>query len=133
MIVITIISIVGGLMTYNLKGSLAKGRSFKSEAASKEAYDILTLQLSTDSNLTQILDDPHSVLRGSGLVKNANTVMRDGWGNDFQAIQIADSDDFILYSEKWINYLIKEKGMTEETIEDNYPWAYHAATIHSQE
>ena len=133
MIVITIISIVGGLMTYNMKGSLAKGRSFKSEAASKEAYDILTLQLSTDSTIADIIANPKGVIVSSGLVKNANKLMTDGWGNEFQILELDGGNDIILYSERWIDYLKTDKKMTEKAIQDNYPWAYNKKAVEAQQ
>jgi len=128
MIVIFIISIVGGVMSYNMKGSLAKGRVFKSEAASKEAYDILSLELASGSTMSNILDDPESVLKESGLVKNPKKILEDGWGKKFEIIQ-TDGDDFILYSKKWTDYLKNEKKMSEEDIETEYPWAYNKNVI----
>lgn len=130
MIVITIISIVGGLMSYNMKGSLAKGRSFKSEAASREAYDILSLELSSGKTINNIIEDPSQVILDSGLVKSTKKLLNDGWGKPFEIIEIG-SDDFIVYSKKWIDYLEKEKGMSKQTIADNYPWAYNKAVFDS--
>ncbi|MCH9617549.1 MAG: hypothetical protein SP4CHLAM5_06740 [Chlamydiia bacterium] len=128
MIVITIISIVGGLMTHNMKGSLAKGRSFKSEAASKEAHDILSLQQACGSTIKEIIDDPSKIIIDSGLVKSTKKLLQDGWGNPFEIRKVGD-DDFILYSEKWITYLEEKKGMERNEIEESYPWAYHSSVL----
>lgn len=128
MIVIFIISIVGGVMSYNMKGSLVKGRAFKSEAASKEAYDILSLELASGSSINKILEHPESVLKESGLVKNPKKILQDGWGKDFTLIQTED-EDFIIYSPKWVSYLMEEKHMSPEEIEEEYPWAYKQSVI----
>ena len=69
MIVIFIISIVGGVMTHNLKGSLTKGRAFKTETASREAYDILSLEMASGTLMKDIVDDPAKILKKTGLVK----------------------------------------------------------------
>ena len=128
MIVIFIISIVGGVMSYNMKGSLVKGRVFKSEAASKEAYDILSLELASGSKLNKILKQPEAVLKESGLIKNPKKILEDGWGKKFQLIA-TENDDFILFSQKWTDYLLNEKKMTPEEIEEEYPWAYNTAYV----
>jgi type II secretory pathway pseudopilin PulG len=128
MIVIFIISIVGGVMSHNMKGSLVKGRAFKTETASREAYDILSLELASGTTLEEIVADPDKVLMGSGLVKSTKKLLKDGWGDDFK-ILIVGTEDFILYSEKWTAYLNGEKGMSFTEIEENYPWAYNLSVI----
>ncbi|MCH9621179.1 MAG: hypothetical protein S4CHLAM20_05960 [Chlamydiia bacterium] len=132
MIVIFIISIVGGVMSYNMKGSLVKGRVFKSEAASKEAYDILSLEMASGSTLERVLSNPESVLKESGLVKNPKKILEDGWGKKFQLLQTED-DDFILYSKEWTQYLIKDKKMKPKEIQEEYPWAYNRKVVNEAE
>ena len=128
MIVIFIISIVGGVMTHNMKGSLIKGRAFKTETASKEAHDILSLSLASGSTINEIIKDPSKVLKDSGLVKSTKKLLQDGWGKDFEVIPM-DNDDFILYSEKWVTYLKENKGMNPEEIEEHFPWAYNIKAV----
>lgn len=128
MIVIFIISIVGGVMSHNMKGSLVKGRAFKTETASREAYDILSLELASGTTLEEIVADPDKVLMGSGLVKSTKKLLKDGWGDDFKILMVG-TEDFILYSEKWTAYLSGEKGMSFTEIEENYPWAYNLSVI----
>lgn len=132
MIVITIISIVGGLMTHNMKGSLAKGRSFKSEAASKEAHDILSLQQACGTPIEEIINNPSQVILDSGLVKSTKKLLQDGWGKPFEIRKVGD-DDFILYSKKWVDYLEEKKGMEKTDIEENYPWAYNSLAVEKHE
>lgn len=128
MIVIFIISIVGGVMTHNMKGSLIKGRAFKTETASREVYDILSLELAGGSSIEEVLKDPSKVLMDSGLVKSTKKLLKDGWGEDFHILPVGDND-FILFSKKWVEYLTKEKGMSAEEIEENYPWAYNTTIV----
>ena len=99
MIVISIIAIVGSVMTHNMKGSLTKGRAFKTESASKQAYDILSLELSSGSTIKQIINSPETILVESGLVKSPKKILQDGWGNNFEIIKTED-DNFILYSKE---------------------------------
>jgi len=128
MIVIFIISIVGGVMTHNMKGSLVKGRAFKTETASREAYDILSLELASGTPLDDILTNPSSILIHSGLVKNPKKLLQDGWGKDFQLVRLND-EDFVLYSKTWIDYLLVDKKMQPIEIEEAYPWAYNTTII----
>lgn len=128
MIWIFIISIIGGVMTHNMKGSLKKGKSFKTETAGKEAYDILSLQIAGGSNITKVLQDPHKALKNSGLVQSPSKLLKDGWGKDFILVPTND-DDFILYSKTWVNYLINDREMSIEEIEENYPWGFNAEVI----
>lgn len=132
MIWIFIISIIGGVMTSNMKGSLNKGRAFKTESAGKQAHDILSLQMVSGSNLETVLNNPEKTLKQSGLVQNPKKLLQDGWGKNFIIVPIND-DEFILYSKTWVNYLKKEKEMSNETIEEQFPWGYNIGIINELE
>ena len=128
MIWIFIISIIGGVMTHNMKGSLTKGRSFKTETAGKQAYDILSLQMCSGSTMKSIIRNPGQALKQSGLVQNPKKLLQDGWGKNFAILPVGD-DDFILYSKAWVKYLTDEKGLSIEKIEEEFPWGYNSAVI----
>ena len=124
MIVIFIIGIIGGVVSYNMKGSLDEGRSFKSEQGSKQIHDILTLKLADGAKFTTVIKKPVTILEQSGFIKNAKKLFKDGWNNDF-VVQRVDDERFIVYSDHWKNFLVDKKKMSKKRLEDDYPWAFH--------
>ncbi len=49
MIVILLIGLIGGVVSYNLKGTLDKGKAFASKEGAKKLEDILNLELQQSS------------------------------------------------------------------------------------
>lgn len=89
MIVILLIGLIGGVISYNLKGSLEKGKRFRSKEGAQKLEDILNLELQSSSRWS--VDDfmksnPKQVeklvecVTNSGLVSNVKDFIRDGWG-----------------------------------------------------
>ena len=65
MIVIALITIIGGVLGYNMKGSLEKGKAFKTEQAIKQIDDILSVQYTIEGSWEDPLITP--------VIKNAAT------------------------------------------------------------
>lgn len=84
MIVIFLIGIIGSVIGYNMKGSLDKGRVFKTERAIEQLTDILSLELAKGTSVDRIQQKTKDVLKESGLVKNPEKLLQDGWGNEFK-------------------------------------------------
>lgn len=124
MIVVFLIGIIGGVIGYNMKGSINEGRAFKSERGSKQIYDLLTLKMSDGTKIDAILANPKLALEQNGFVNNVKKLMQDGWGKEFELKKLK-SGDFIVYSEKWYQFLRGKKGMTEESMQEEYPWAFY--------
>ena len=112
MIVIFLISLIGGVIGYNMKGSLEKGRAFKTEQAMNQIDDILQLE-AAKGELThcQIAAQAQTVLENSGLVKNPEEFVKDGWGKKFSIK--ANGEDFEIVSEKYQQYCDKHKLKVE--------------------
>ena len=106
MIVIFLISIIGSVIGYNMKRSLDKGRAFKTQQAISQIEDILQLQM-VEENRTrkEVAADASNVLKNSGLVKNPNKLLTDGWNNKLKIT--VDDDDFIITSKKYDEYCKK--------------------------
>lgn len=121
MIVILLIGLIGSVIGYNMKGSLDEGRAFKSEQAINQITDILELELAKDSTLTpeQVQANPETYLKQSGLVKNPDKIVNDGWGNRF-SILIDQSKTVTVSSETLINYKASKKP-SEPNKEDDKP------------
>lgn len=83
MIVILLIGLIGGALAFNMRGSVDKGKIFKSEQNAARVYDALMMaSASGDFNLDDCNNPAKvkEVLEKSALVKDANKVILDGWG-----------------------------------------------------
>lgn len=107
MIVIFLIGLIGSVIGFNMKGSMDKGRAFKTQRAREQILDILELQLS-DSGVTvdKLVEDPAKYLKASGMVKNPDALLKDGWGQNFEIIQ--RKNGIKVYSKKLEAYEKKE-------------------------
>ncbi len=84
-IVIFLIGIITGVISYNMRGSLDGGRAFKTEHAISQLTDILEMEIAKgDFPPETIVENPLQFLRRSGLVKNPTQLIRDGWNNPLE-------------------------------------------------
>lgn len=112
MIVIFLIALVGGVVGYNMKGSLEKGKAFRTEEAQRQIRDVLLMMASEkDKDLKTVAEDPSKYLKLSGLVKDEKKLLRDGWGNDFEINVSKGGDDLVVYSDQLIRYRNKQRGI----------------------
>ena len=80
MIVIFLIGLIGGTIGYNMKGSLDKGREFKTKESIRQVSDILLLEVAEGEEIEKVAENPEKYLERSGLVKNPEKLLKDGWG-----------------------------------------------------
>lgn len=122
MIVIVLIGIIGSVIGVNMKGSLDKGRAFKTRQAKNQIQDILMLEIARGMPATEVQTKAKQVLEASGLIKNPDKFLKDGWGKDFVIkIDEKDSDKIIVVSSSLEKYdqAKKEKlGQTQQGTDD---------------
>ena len=116
MIVIFIIGIVASVMGFNMRGTLDKGKAFKTEQGINKIYEICQLRLSQGATVESIISEPHVELRKSGMVKNPKKFLVDGWGDKYIFSKLRAGSDVKIFSKKYAKYLDK-KGVTPD-----YPW-----------
>ena len=117
MIVIFLIGIIGSVIGYNMKGSMDKGKAFKTEHAMKQIEDILLLQVSDKAPIETILANPSHYLKTSGMVKDPNGMLKDGWGQPFE-IRLTRSGTFKVSSSALLKYKNKQRPKnTPEIVE----------------
>lgn len=80
MIVIFLIGLIGSIVGYSMKGSLAEGKAFKTEQAMIRIRDLLELELARGGEPKMINDNLKGVLEAQGVVKNVDKLIKDGWG-----------------------------------------------------
>jgi general secretion pathway protein G len=93
MIVIFLIGLIGSVIGYSMKGSLDEGRVFKSERAIEQITDILELEVAKDDVSTADLTaNPAKYIKNSGMVKDPQKLLKDGWGTPFDITVDADGE-----------------------------------------
>ncbi|MGH2612733.1 MAG: type II secretion system protein [Rhabdochlamydiaceae bacterium] len=87
MIVILLIGVIGGVLSYNLKGTLDRGKKFRTEEGMKRLKEILDLEIDrgviTASELVGSADAPKvkTCVQRSGFISDSNLddFLKDGW------------------------------------------------------
>jgi prepilin-type N-terminal cleavage/methylation domain-containing protein len=104
MIVIALITLISGVISYNMRGTLDKGRAFRTEHAKEQLHDMLLLCLTDGTKAEQLLTSKTVTinhLKSLGLAKDAKNLLVDGWGNDFEITPIDNGNDFEIKSKKY--------------------------------
>lgn len=102
MIVIVLIGLIGSVIGVNMKGSMDKGRAFKTEQAIQQIEDIFNLELAQGTSVDYIMANKVEVLRDSGLIKDPEKFLKDGWNNEFEVRTAGGASDkrFVVVSER---------------------------------
>jgi prepilin-type N-terminal cleavage/methylation domain-containing protein len=98
MIVIVLIGLIGSVLGFSMKGSLDKGKIFKTERAIQLIEDTLMLEVAKGASIDDVTKNAKTYLENSGMVKNAENILKDGWGVSF-VIDKKD-DQIVVTSEK---------------------------------
>lgn len=106
MIVIFLIGLIGSVIGYNVKGSLEEGKAFRSEQGIAKLKDILLMEAANGVSLDEIIDNPKHYLKRTGLVADADKLLKDGWGQPYVITQEGEYD-ITVTSFAWEKY--KEK------------------------
>lgn len=120
MIVIFLIAIIGGVIGYNMRGSLDEGRAFKSREGSKKIREILLLQYAEGIEGKKIAENPLHFLKRSNLVDRAKELLKDGWGDQYKIS--FKKDDFEIISKNLQRYEKKKQSSKMEEVEDDFEY-----------
>ncbi len=106
MVVVFFIGIIASLLAVNIKGSMEKGKAFKTEMAQRQIKDILLLEAAKeDKELTEVSEKAAKYLKKSGLVKDVNAMLKDGWGEPF--VLSVDKNELHVVSKRLDQYKLK--------------------------
>ncbi|MGL4540825.1 MAG: type II secretion system protein [Candidatus Rhabdochlamydia sp.] len=108
MIVIVLIGLIGSVLGFSMKGSLDKGKIFKTERAMQLIEDTLMLEVAKGASIDDVIVNAKTYLENSGMVKNAENILKDGWGVPFK---IKEKDDQIVVTSKRLTAIQAEKEM----------------------
>ncbi len=98
MIVISIIGLVIGVLSYNMRGSTEKGKKFKTEQAAAKLEDLLYVLLAEGvAKGTDLAKNPRKYLSKSGYMKekDIDKLLECGDGVRFN-VEYTDKDGFII-------------------------------------
>ena len=101
MIVILLIGIITSVVGYNVKGSLEKGKIFKTEQAQKQIRDILLLEVARGKDIDDVVKHHKIFLKESGLVKDVDQILKDGWNKEFLIKVSRDKSDIEVISSNY--------------------------------
>ncbi len=104
MIVILLIGMIGGALAFNMRGSVDKGRIFKTEQNISRVYDALMFEYAKgERTLKQVVDDRENVMKECPFVKDGAKLLKDAWGNSLNVRVDEAADDLIVSSVKFEN------------------------------
>lgn len=108
-IVIFLITLITGAVGYSMKGTLDKGRVFRTEQGIDQLKDLFLMCLAEGETAEDILRDPAGIIKKYGLAKNPEKIIEDGWGKKFDIAIEKGKNDFRISSENLKNYKKKMK------------------------
>lgn len=114
MIVILLIGLIGGVVSYNLKGTLEKGKAFTSEEGARKLEDILNLEIQqgtkTAMEIARDKSDNRALVKecvlNSGLISQQQLAkfLKDGWGEYYTIKKVSKENQVIVTSHKLAEY-----------------------------
>lgn len=108
MIVIFLIGLIGSVIGYNMKGSLEKGKVFKTEQGAAQLRDVLLLQVADGASLDDVVGSPLKYVKKSGLIRDPDKAVKDGWGQPY-VFEKDDEEILKVTSQALIDYNARQK------------------------
>lgn len=107
MVVTFIIGIIASVVGFNMKGSIDKGRAFKTEHGMRQAQEILMFMVAEGkvnaSELKGNLQQAINTLRESKLVRDPEKLLKDGWNQNY-SIDVNSEGEVVLTSTFYEEY-----------------------------
>ena len=107
MIVIFLITLITGAIGYNMKGTLDRGRAFRTEQARAQLHDLLLICLEEGVKPDELTKEPGAYLKKYNLAKNSEKLVQDGWGFNFVINYNQSRNDFKITSQAYDKYMKK--------------------------
>lgn len=105
MIVMLLVALFTGVVAYNYSGSLEVGKANTTKMAMEKLENTLALILAEHPDKIQNLEGEwQALVKSSPLVKNADSLIKDGWGRPFEVTIDSRTDQIQIYSKKYEDY-----------------------------
>ncbi len=118
MIVIFLITLITGVIGYNMKGSLDKGKAFRTEQAREQLRDLLLICLSEKGDADAIASNPLKYLKDLELAKDPKNLIVDGWKENFEIKANRYKSNFRITSKNLDSYNRRHNKVVSEPQED---------------
>lgn len=103
MIVMFLIALIAGVITYNTVGSLDEGRAFKTKTGIEKLETILSLKAAENPDaLGDMSTKWPDYVAASPLVQNSKALIKDGWGQPY--VVTVEGTNIKITSEKYETY-----------------------------
>lgn len=103
MIVMFLIAMVTGALAYNFSGSIDEGKAFTTKSNIEKIHTILDLHLASNPDDRENIGSGwQSFVGKSQLVKNPDSLIRDGWGKEFKVEE--HDGEIVITSDKYNQY-----------------------------
>jgi general secretion pathway protein G len=120
MIVIFLIGLIAGVIGYNMKGSLDEGKAFRTQAGIDQLRDILLLEAAKNNIPVEIVaKDPEFYIQQSGITKNPEKLLKDGWGANLKITASVRNQDLEITSSSLKAHNNKKKKQTPASKDNN--------------
>lgn len=104
MIVMFLIAMITGVIAYNYTGSLEEGKAFKTKAGMDKIHTVLDLYLATHPDEADNIDTQwKAIVKNSKLVKSADELIKDGWGQEYH-VSTDDHGEITIRSDRYESY-----------------------------
>lgn len=80
MVVISLIALVMGVLGYNMKGVLDKGKAFRTEQTIERLYNVFQMAAAEGATYAEVKENLSHYVRVHGMVKKPDDLLKDGWG-----------------------------------------------------
>lgn len=109
MIVIFLIGLIGGALAFNLKGSLDEGKVFKTKQGIDQIHNILMLEVAQGLSVEDAVRGWKEIVHKSPLAGKPESLMQDGWGEEYRVVSDANSNDIVVQSASLDRYSDKHR------------------------
>ncbi|MGE3953589.1 MAG: type II secretion system protein [Parachlamydiales bacterium] len=115
MIVIVLIGLIGGVVAYNVSGSLEEGKAFKTKQGASQLGSALMLQVATgEARVEELPTTWQERIEKSSLVnKKGKDLMTDGWGGAY-SVTVREGE-LEITSERYTRWYAKKHPNYEES------------------
>ncbi|MEN9654770.1 MAG: hypothetical protein RL235_882 [Chlamydiota bacterium] len=98
-IAIFLITLITGAIGYSMRGTLDKGRVFRTEQAKDQLHDLLLMCVAEGDSPQNVAAKPMEHIRKHKLAKHPDKIVLDGWGKPFHIQLSKDGRDFVITSD----------------------------------
>lgn len=106
-----LVTLVTGVIGYNVRGAFGEGRAFKTKRAMDELQSVLEMEIAYNPDVSyDNIDTEWQTVIENNLTKNKKQLLKDGWGESFIVSGDSVTATLTIESEAYNNYLRTHPG-----------------------